>query len=762
MIKKFLRHLIRHKLQLLIVAAAFALLPALTHLATETRKTASNQVIDWLPSGSEETRVFFEYLGHFAEGELLMLSWDGAELGDERFSRIAERLLTRQDQAEYPYFDKVLTSDAVLDSLIDEPLLLSDEEAMERLNGWLLGRNNRDACLVAVISEYGTWHRTEAIDLVDRSVREVTGLPYERIQVAGPTTDSIAIDRISSESQKQLLPIFLILCLVMLLIFLRSFIAACFVFLIASTNSELGPSLIGLTGGHMDSISMLISSLVYVLTISAGIYLTNYYRETLRTLPPRKAIWVAIRKALLPCFLSMLTTVLGMSSLCISKMVPIRNFGFYSSLTLVLGTAWLFVTFSATIQLFPIRRWRWLELKKPNATFQHRLQDFWRILAGWVRYFRTPIVVLALLVILVLALGLPDLKTTVTFHGMFRPNAKVIRDYDTLENRIGGLIPIEVVLDIPAATDAEPSILEELWLLQDAETILRDVPEVDSVISALNFAPVLPGRDAQSIGSTVRRVVYERKLSRNADEFKRIRFLDHVTDEDGTVTRSLWRISLRIPAHSHIQYDRLLAEIRGHLEGIVAQANDQGQPDVRFVVTGGVPLVHKAQSQLLSDLISSFLTAFLTISLTMIVMLRGVLRGLVAMIPNIFPCVVVFGLMGWLGKPVDMGSMMTASVAIGIAVDGTLHFMTWFRRGIDEGLSHAEAVTHAYQHCATAMTQTTLICSFGMLVFCFSGFLPVAKFATLLFWLLMTALAGGLILLPALLYGPLGKVFERR
>ncbi|MCL2119683.1 MAG: MMPL family transporter [Planctomycetaceae bacterium] len=756
--QRFLRNFFRHPLQLLLIIAAFAIFPVLIFFASEARKNASNQVIDWLPAGLKETEEFYDYLTHFPEGELLMISWDGATLDDGRFAQIAERLLAPVDAEQNAYFSRVMTSRSVLDLLTGEPLYLSEEDAKSRMRGWMLGKNDQDACLVAIISGYGSLRRPETIGMVYDAVQEITKLPSEQVQIAGPSIDSVAIDSITAASQRQLLPLFLLLCLIMLLFFLRHFIAAFFVFFIASTNSELGPAIIHLTKGHMDSISMLIGSLVYALTISAGIYLTTYYRETLRAHPVQRATRIAIRKALLPCFLSMLTTVLGLVSLCSSKMIPIFNFGMYAAVTLVVGTAWLFVTFVAVTRLFSYRRWRWLELTQPTATFQHRLQGFWLQVAGRVRQSRTFIVVLGLLVAIFFAFQLPQLKTTVTFHGMFPDNAKVIRDYNTLEERVGGLIPIEVVLDIPAQSDGKTAILNELWLLQDVAMALGNEPGIDTVISALNFAPNLPTWES----SVIQRVVFERKLSNHAKLFEDIRFLHLIRNEEGSSAGSLWRMSLRIPAYAHLDYEQMLSGLRQRLDILIAGAEQNDLHGVTYLVTGGVPLVHRAQQQLLDDLITSFLYAFATITLTMIILLRGLVQGIVAMIPNVFPCVIVFGMMAWFGKPIDMGAMMTASVAIGIAVDGTLHFMTWFRRGIQNGFLHHQAVTYAYQHCATAMTQTTFICSFGMLVFCMSGFLPIAKFATMLCFLLLTSLIGGLVLLPALLYGPIGKIFERK
>jgi multidrug efflux pump subunit AcrB len=131
------------------------------------------------------------------------------------------------------------------------------------------------------------------------------------------------------------------------------------------------------------------------------------------------------------------------------------------------------------------------------------------------------------------------------------------------------------------------------------------------------------------------------------------------------------------------------------------------------------------------------------------------------MFPNIFPVVAVFGCMGWQQVLVDIGSMMTASVAMGVAVDDTIHFLSWFRKGLDEGYNRNQSILLAYRRVATAMTQTTAIGGVGLSIFAFSTFTPTQRFGTLMLALLATALVGDLLFLPALLASPLGKVFDK-
>ena len=87
-----------------------------------------------------------------------------------------------------------------------------------------------------------------------------------------------------------------------------------------------------------------------------------------------------------------------------------------------------------------------------------------------------------------------------------------------------------------------------------------------------------------------------------------------------------------------------------------------------------MPLVHEIQQQLLRDLFASFLIAFALIAVVMTIVQAGIFAGLLSMVPNVFPALTLFGLLGWCGHPIDVGSIMTASVAMGIAVDDTLHF----------------------------------------------------------------------------------------
>jgi predicted RND superfamily exporter protein len=192
-----------------------------------------------------------------------------------------------------------------------------------------------------------------------------------------------------------------------------------------------------------------------------------------------------------------------------------------------------------------------------------------------------------------------------------------------------------------------------------------------------------------------------------------------------------------------------------------ATARDRGQK-VSVVYTGLVPIVYKAQRTLLTSLIQSTGLAFVMIAGVMILLLRSLRAGLISMFPNVFPVIVVFGYLGLREFKVDIGSMMTASVAMGVAVDDTIHFLSWFRKGLDDGHDRKASILLAYRRVATAMTQTTAIGGIGLSIFAFSTFTPTQQFGTLMLALLVAALVGDLFFLPALLASSLGKVFDKK
>ena len=219
---------------------------------------------------------------------------------------------------------------------------------------------------------------------------------------------------------------------------------------------------------------------------------------------------------------------------------------------------------------------------------------------------------------------------------------------------------------------------------------------------------------------------------------------------------------MRLESLAGIRYEDLVAMLEQAVDQAVATLPVDEQSRFSVVHTGMLPLLADAHPALMRDLVVSFSASFILITITLSLGLRSLRLGFLSMLPNVFPIITVFGIMGWIRPTIDPGTMMTASIGLGIAVDDTVHFLTWFQRGRTEGLTPHAAVRHAYQHCGKAILRTTIICGAGLAVYGISSFAPAARFGILVSLLLAAAVIGDLVFLPALLSGPLGRLISPR
>lgn len=749
----------------IVVLVAIASVPMLVYGVRGALRGGDNDVRQWLPAGSRETTEYDWFLRHFGSEEIAVVSWPGATLDDERLDAVAEGLRayvaadplaaadptqappSSQSSEVTPLFNRVITSQEALDELTGEPLKLSRDEATHRLRGTLLGPDGRTSALVVMVNEAGAADRKSALEVIARVAEREAGLTRDELRMGGPTVESVELDSESKRSRYLLAAVSVFVALVLAWRCLREPRLVCAVFATAILAATSAVALVYYTGETMNLLLGMMPTLVYVVALSSAVHLVNYYRDALEDSGTTGAPLAAFKAGWLPCLLSSGTTSVGLGSLAISEIGPVREFGIYSAAGVLISLPLLLLFLPSVLQIWPSRRHsshRVVEAIVGPVSFAERVAD--RI----IRHRRW-VAAVGLSLMVPLGLSVLRLDTSVKLLNLFSPDARIIRDYTWLEQHLGPLVPVEVVLRF--SDDDSLSMFERMKLVGDVQRMLESIDEVGGTMSAATFAPPLP--DGTGARQMISRRMLDRSFERNRDHFTDVGFLRDVGD------REFWRVSARVAALNPVDYGEFMDRVAARVEPLLDRAAAGGNDSIDATYTGIVPLIYKAQRTLLNDLSSSFATAFLIIGVVMAVTLRGVGAGLVSMVPNVFPAVTVFGVMALSGMPCDIGSMMTAGVALGIAVDDTIHFLGWFRRGMADGLTRHEAIVLAYERCAGAMVQTTVICGLGLLVFAFSSFVPTAHFAWLMAAMLGTALIGDLLLLPALLAGPLGRFFER-
>jgi len=780
------------------------LLPISFAGARRALRNNQNRVEQWLPDQYEETRVYKQFRKHFQGEEFVLVSWDGCTLDDQRIRLVGEKLVPPAD-ADVPdnerYFSKVISGPSVVEILTSPPINLSREEAVARLEGSLIGLRDESqeagtetTCMLLTLSDVGKKYLRKTIDKIYHVTGDECGIPREKLHMGGPPSDNVAIDYAGEQSLFRLAGLAAFIGLAISWWCLRSVKLVMIVLSAGVFSAMASLAVVWYSGGEMNAIVLTMPSLVYVAAISGAIHLANYYRDSIREEGLEGAAGRAIAHAWLPLTLATGTTAVGLLTLCYSELVPIQLFGVYSAIGVIVSVLFQFFYMPAAFETWPLTGEPTKQAEAEHPT--DGADSFWVRAGHWILDHNGLMTIGGLAVIGVCAYGMTRMQTSVQLMRLFSPKAKVVTDYEWLEANLGPLIPMEIVINIDP-TKSGLSFLERMELVDRVQKSLTPdhIPEVGSSLSAVTFASSLKP-ESRGRASLLERTVGLKDRDRTARSVRNKKLLEHreqimegdyLKEKDGV---EMWRISARVSALKDVDYAKFVSEIRGVVDPIVEDAQtksearmanaaeaaddveeetktstkelakeNEDKPAISATYTGLVPLVYKAQNSLLDGLVTGFVTDLILIVIAIIIAMRGLTAGLILAIPSVFPPIVTFGLMGWMGIVVDIGTVMTPSVALGVSVDDIVHFMLRYRRALALGMDRKAAVMDAYHHCGRAMYQSWGVIGLGLSVFALSPFTPTQRFGCMMIALLTTTLMANLLLLPAVLAGPLGRIF---
>lgn len=731
----------RRRIRLLLVYAAVTL-PAVVYGATAALRSNANSPLDWVTNEFPARRDYEEFCRQFGPGDVVVASWEGCTLDNVKLDAFAAELRnsSRFHSGETWLFDRVASGREAFAVLTAPGFGVTPAEAADRLRGSLVGPDGRTTCVVIGFTTEGLAKRSELVAEVRRCAKATCGVAPADLHLAGPVIDGLSVDDASRRALDELALPSAIVTFAVCCWCLRSLRAACVVFGLSVYCQAVTLALIHWCGEAMSALLIVLPPLIQVLSVAGGIHLANYFFEAVdaRRADPAGE---AVRAGWLPSVLSSGTTAVGAASLMVSGLSPVRAFGAYSAAGVLLTAGLLLALVPAALSLWPPRP------RPVDNGGSAGTGGVWHLLATFLGRHHLAVTIAMLAVAAGIGVSALSAKASVRIETLFPADSRILSDYRWIEKHVAPLVPIEVVLSFDEGCQLDTA--ERLTLLWRVHRELHSLDGVGAVTSAGTFAP----RITLPQGAT-----WADAADRAYDPVRPLwKSLRQLREEDGG---ERWRVTACVSAVAPLDYGEFLDRARGRVGPLLADTSGRPIPGVAMTATGVMPLVHEIQRRLMSDLFTSFLSALALITAVMTVAQAGFAAGLVAMLPNVFPTLLVFGLLGRRGVPLDIGTVMTASVALGIAVDDTLHYLTFFRRGLGCGLDRPAAVLSAYKHCGPAMAQTSLTCAAGLAVFAFSNFVPTARFAWLMVALIAAALAGDLILLPALLLGPLGRLFD--
>lgn len=518
---------------------------------------------------------------------------------------------TDPSRLQAQFFRSVVTGPDVLRDLTQPEVgVLRDDpkEAMDRLKGALFGPDGEQTALIVTLTDAGLrdFHRVLGRNVLGKELGQLykiadeCGIAPTDLHMGGPPVDNVAIDEEGSITLLRLVSACVVLGLGLAYACFRSILATLAVFFTGGISAAMGMSFVGWTGESADAVMMSMPALVYVLGISGAVHYINYYREAVDEHGFVGACERALKHAWKPAILCNVTTAIGLLSLYTSEIIPIRKFGLYSALG-VMGTSILiFTLLPAALQVWPLR------LPKQNKRDDGAESELDAMLSGyWERFGRCIIrhhwgVALGcILVIASVGAGVTRINTSVNLLDLFDPNAKILSDYAWIEDNLGMLVPMEVVVKFQPETmrqpeeepdEGAPATQEDRYRLaflervEAVDTVQREIDEhfgekgagvVGRSMSAVTFSPELPPATA----GFVRRRALNNGLEKHRDEFLRSDYLRIDKDDQS----ELWRISLRVAAFRGVDYGDFVQDLRSIVEPVLAAQNAR-QEIVRNIV----------------------------------------------------------------------------------------------------------------------------------------------------------------------------------
>lgn len=516
-------------------------------------------------------------------------------------------------------------------------------------------------------------------------------------------------------------------------------------------------SILGYLGRPATAISANFISLISIITISFTIHLIARYRELAATTNPRdhvERVYETMRSKFAPCLYTALTTAVAFGSLTTSDILPVEDFGWI----MVGGTALaLLVTYAFFAGLLVLLR----PADGDRAADTAPNLTIWFCQAS-LSHWRGLLVLTVALGGLALA-SLPGLNIENRFTEYFRSGSEIREGMVFIDRKLGGTIPIDVVLDYapyepePASQGDDPfgsfddmQAQEESWLqrfwftpgkLRDLERMQEFLDQRTGMGKTISVSNLERIARTYNNGEPLDYVQITAVLAKVPEDIRKRLIEPYASPESGEM-----RIAGRIH-ETGPQFSR--SELINDIEGFAVEELGFEPDDVH--VTGMAVLFNDMLRHLVSSQTSTIAFVILATGLMFAVLLRSVVLAVAGLIPNLLAALLVLAAMSLLGIPLDLMTITVAAIVIGIGVDDAIHYLHRFREERAAGHDAATAVRNTHGSIGRALYFTTITVVIGFSVLALSNFVPTIHFGLLASLAMILALAANLTVLPSLL-----------
>lgn len=558
---------------------------------------------------------------------------------------------------------------------------------------------------------------------------KVSGMPYIRTMNAQNIIDEIGM----------FVALALGITALIFFFFFRSFRATFITLLVVSIGVIWAFGFIGLFRYEITVLMAMIPPLIIVIGVPNAIFLINKYQQEVKKHGNQaKSLQRVITKIGNATLMTNVTTASGFATFIFTKSQLLREFGTIASINIL-------AIFILALLIIPII-YSFMPLPKEKH-LKHLERKWIEAIVNWmesiVRHHRFAVYAATIVLIIISMIGIYKIKVSGSLIEDMPKGKQFYKDIVFFEDEFGGIMPLEILID----TKAEKGVmkLSTLKRMNELDETIEEIPQLSKPISVLNMVKYSKQAFYSGKPKYYQLPNSQEKnwiLSYTKNSAGNTNLLNNFVDSTGRYARITTFMK-------DIGTDKM--EI---IEERLQQKIDKEFPKENYDVsmTGKALVFLKGTNFLINNLAISLSLAILLIAIFMAFMFRSFRMIIISLVPNIFPLLITAGLMGYLGVPLKPSTILVFSIAFGISVDDTIHFLAKYRQElIANNWRIKHSVYAALRETGVSMFYTSIVLFFGFLVFTVSSFGGTIALGGLVSITLLFAMVSNLLLLPSLL-----------
>jgi len=633
----------------------------------------------------------------------LLLSQDGTMttmvIETDAYSHVGEQKVSVEDEFSEGFGDEATPKS------VEQKAFLSDQENHE---------------LLVKITEIADKYRAEGLE----------------IYMAGsPAVNNALKAQMKADMQKFMRITFLII-LVFLFVVFRRLSAVFYPLLVIIFSLLTTVGTMAWTGVAFKLPTQIVPSLLLAVSVGATVHILSIFFDKFNgTSDKKEALSYTLRHSGLAIAMTSITTAIGVGSFAGSEVAPISDLGMFASLGVMVS---LLLTLTLLPALLSITK-----LKAKAKSKAGKIDNLMRSLAVIPVKHTKAVLIGSFLVVVLSLLAATQVHLSHNPLKWFQPDNPNRVSTEVIDKQMNGSVTIEVVIDTgkengwqdPEKLAKLNAFSNKLEAYEDEFTHIGKVVSLTTIMKETNRALHANDEAFYTIPTEQNLVSQELLLFENSGSDD----LEDVVDSQFSKAR----VTVKLPWVDTIKAVKVLNYVETEAASMFA--------DEKVETTGMVPLLINTFSHAVHSSVRSYIIAGIAISIMMMLILGSARLGLISMIPNLTPIIMGLSVMYIGNMPLDMFTLLIGSIAIGLAVDDTIHFMHNFKRYYLESGDSAKAIEQTFFTTGKAMVITTLVLALGFYAYIAAYMISVQNFGILTGSVIVFALLSDLLLAPALM-----------